>query len=77
MRIVLSILAITAFLTSCSVNTDGDVDINPNDVQYFKDGRTGLCFGIVASRKFGEASSTGIGITCVPCEQASDRDWET
>lgn len=67
--ILILAVIIGATLTSCDVNTSGNIDINPSDVQYFKDGRTGLCFGVVASRKAGEASATGLGLTCVPCEE--------
>lgn len=69
MKKILALICI-AFLASCSVNTskiDGG-NIDPNDITYFKDSRTGLCFAIMASRKTGDASSTGLGMTCVPCE---------
>lgn len=39
-----------------------------NKVTYVRDARTDLCFAIVASRKTGSFSPTGLGITEVPCE---------
>jgi len=38
------------------------------ELTYFKDTRTGLCFATIASRKTGDASQSGLGLTCVPCE---------
>ena len=63
------LLSAVALLASCSVNTSGNIDINGNDVAYFKDSRTGLCYGAMASRKTGEWNTSGLGITCVPCEK--------
>ena len=67
----LALLSLTA-MTSCDAHTSGNIDIDPTDVTYFKDSRSGLCFGAVASRKSGEASSSGLGLTCVPCESVKD-----
>ena len=64
----LGILALCAVLfTSCSVNTSGNVDIDATDIKYVKDSRTGLCYGVVASRRTFSFSTTGLGVTCVPC----------
>jgi hypothetical protein len=52
----------------CSVNTSGNIDIDADDLQYFKDDRTGLCFAAVASRKSMSTDATGLGLTCVPCD---------
>lgn len=64
-----AIVLLTAF-SSCSVNSSKiDVDsFETEDIIYFKDLRTGLCFGVAASRVYGATSSTGMGMTCVPCE---------
>lgn len=65
----LTLLALCAVLfIGCAVNTSGNVDFDANDIKYAKDTRTGLCFGVVASRKSFTASTTGLGLTCVPCE---------
>lgn len=56
-------------LTSCSVNSSDNIDIDGTDMTYFKDSRTGLCFGAVASRRTMSASTTGLGVTCVPCDK--------
>ena len=65
------LIATVLLLGSCSVNTSGNVDIDPTDIQYVKDTRTGLCFGIVASRKTMSAAVSGLGITCVPCDSVA------
>ena len=62
------IILALALLGSCSVNTSGNIDIDADDLQYFKDDRTGLCFAAVASRKSLSADATGLGLTCVPCD---------
>jgi len=65
----LTLLALCAVLfAGCSVNTSGNVDIDATDIQYVKDDRSGLCFGVVASRKTMTPTTTGLGLTCVPCE---------
>ena len=68
MKKVLMTLYVGLLLTSCGVSTSGSVNVSPEDVQYFKDSRTELCFGIVASRKAGSFGTTGLGVTCVPCK---------
>jgi hypothetical protein len=37
-------------------------------ITYVQDARTGLCFGMVATRKTGSTNQTGLGMTMVPCE---------
>ena len=69
MRKILTVLLGVVLLSSCSVHTSDNVDIDPEDIQYVKDDRTGLCFGIVASRKSYQTDATGLGVTCVPCEK--------
>ena len=54
-------------LSSCDVHTSNNIDVDPTDITYVKDSRTGLCFGIVASRKSFSTDATGLGVTCVPC----------
>ena len=68
MKKVLLILAVAVY-TSCSVSTSGNVDVDASDIKYVKDSRTGLCYGVVASRKAMTASTTGLGVTCVPCDK--------
>ena len=68
-KIIIVLAVITLGLTSCSVNSSDNVDIDGNDMVYFKASRTGLCFGAVASRKAMTASTTGLGVTCVPCKE--------
>tara|TARA_R110002012_G_scaffold188007_5_gene355051 strand:+ start:347 stop:577 length:231 start_codon:yes stop_codon:yes gene_type:complete len=63
---VLMVMIVT--LTSCGVGTSNNVNFDGNDMSYFKDGRTNLCFGVVASKKALSVETTGLGVTCVPCE---------
>ena len=65
--LILGIVALM-FLGSCGVRTSSNINIDGKDLKYFKDDRTGLCFAIVASRKSFKVSATGLGLTCVPCE---------
>ena len=44
MKRILTILLSVVLLSSCSVHTSDNVDIDPEDIQYVKDERTGLCF---------------------------------
>ena len=70
MKKIIIVLAVIALgLTSCSVGSSDNIDIDGHDVTYFKDSRTGLCFGAVASQKFMDASASGLGMTCVPCKE--------
>jgi len=70
MKTKLTLLALCATLfAGCSVSTSGNVDFDADDIQYEKDSRTGLCFGLVATRKPFEAGTSGLGLTCVPCDK--------
>jgi len=66
----LTLLALCAVLfAGCAVNTSSNVDFDGDDIKYVKDNRTGLCYGVTASRKSFTASTTGLGLTCVPCDK--------
>lgn len=56
------------FITSCSVNTSDNVNVDTTKFSYYKDSRTNLCFAVVASRKSGSTDATGLGVACVPCD---------
>ncbi len=62
------VLLVAVSLSSCSVNSSNNVSFKGKDLSYFKDYRTNLCFGVVASRKTGSLTTSGLGVTCVPCE---------
>ena len=64
----LTTLLFALLLCSCSVNTSSNVNFKGEDLIYFKDSRTNLCFAVVASRKTASFDTTGLGVTCVPCE---------
>jgi hypothetical protein len=68
MKKIILVLAVSFGMVSCGVNSSSNIDIDGEDVVYFKDSRTGLCFGAVASRKTADFETTGLGMTCVPCE---------
>ena len=68
MKKIVIVLGLALTMGGCSVNSSSNVDIDGNDMMYFKDSRTELCFGAVASRKTMSASTSGLGVTCVPCE---------
>ncbi len=59
-------IILLVFITSCSENPsyikNGNRNINPYDIHYIKDSRTGLCF---AERGTGNTYT----MTCVPCSQ--------
>ena len=61
-------LLIAILLFSCTVNTSNNVDFKEEDLSYFKDNRTKLCFAVVASRRSASFETTGLGVTNVPCK---------
>ena len=69
-KILISLVVVMSLgLTSCSVNSAEIDDFDASKISYYKDVRTGVCYGVVASRKTMSASSTGLGITTVDCEK--------
>ncbi len=59
------------FFSGCGVEpskiSDKQATKMAKNITYFKDKRTGLCFGSVASRKTGDTSQSGLGLTRIPC----------
>ena len=41
-----------------------------NNITYFKDDKTGLCFAIIGINVKNRTDAIGLGFTCVPCEKA-------
>ena len=64
MRILILLLLVLA--TGCGVNTSGNINITPSDIQIIRKGD--LCFGFVASRKSFSMDTTGLGLTYIPCD---------
>lgn len=68
--ILIGIILLAA--TSCDVNpskiSQKDAEDFAEQITYFKDNRTGLCFAIIATRKTASTDQNGIGLTMVPCE---------
>ena len=67
-------LVLGLFLVGCgvntSVNTSGDININPDDIRIVR--KNNLCFALVASRKAGHYSTSGLGLAHVPCEKLGE-----
>ena len=57
---------LTLLLSSCEVNTSGNINIEPNDIKIIK--KNNLCFGLFPSRKSFSLDTTGLGLTYIPCE---------
>jgi hypothetical protein len=58
-------------LSSCASKTGKVGKIDPNDVTYFQDPRTDICYAIIGAKSGDDFAnqSTSIGLACVPCEQ--------
>ncbi len=67
----LVIIACLSLVIGCSVNSsklsERYAQDFVDDMRFVKSRSTGLCFGVIASRKTGDLQSTGVGITQVPC----------
>jgi hypothetical protein len=73
-RLFLLVLLVSMFFVlGCSVEPskvkDGHAKKMAQKITYFKDHRTGLCYGVIATRKTMRTSQSGMGMTTVPCEQ--------
>jgi len=64
---LLTILLAVLLISGCSVSTSSNIKVNGNDLVYFKDNRTDMCFAAVASKQAGSTDTTGLGITQVEC----------
>jgi len=67
---LLLLMLIVVIFTACQSTTGKVGNIDPNDITYFEDPRTGICYAIIGAREgdsFNE--STSIGLTIVPCEK--------
>lgn len=65
----LTILLAALLISGCSVGTSSNIEVDGNDLVYFKDNRTDLCFAVVASKKAGSLDTTGLGMTEVECTE--------
>lgn len=74
--VILGISLMGNLIVGCDVNpskmSQGYADDMASKITYTSDGRTGLCFAIVASRKTGDAAQTGRGLTEVPCGKVQE-----
>ena len=62
-----SVAALFVILTSCQISSDiNSAEVKENMI-YFKDERTGLCFAAVGSTN-SSSLSKDVSFTCVPCD---------
>ena len=65
-------LVLVLSLMSCDVNSSkfgtDEAKTFVNNITYVKDTRTNLCFALIASRRTGSFSQSGMGISQVPCD---------
>ena len=66
------LLTMVLFVVACDINPskfgDDEVIALSGNIVYVKDLSSGLCFGLVASRKTGAIGQSGMGITRAPCQ---------
>ncbi len=74
--LIIMLMLMALALTGCDVNPSkfgsGEAKKFATKITYVKDHRTDLCFALVASRKTGTASQSGMGIAQVPCTAVAD-----
>lgn len=63
--LVSTLLAVV--LSSCQFNDKADTDEIKDNIVYFRDSNTGLCFAAINSINTKSLSSSS-SITCVPCD---------
>lgn len=57
----------SSLLAGCGVRTSDNVVFDANSVKYFQDERTGFCFSVMVTRKAWSPSTSGVGMSKVPC----------
>ncbi|MBK1667000.1 hypothetical protein CKO28_02945 [Rhodovibrio sodomensis] len=62
-----ALTAAALLLTGCGASTSGNLTIDPQDIQYVQDSRTGLCFAFVGSGKKLDPDTSGVAMSNVPC----------
>ena len=72
-RLIACLFLAVLIVWGCDVNpsaiTSKYADDMAGKITYAQDHRTGLCFGVIASRKTGSTDQTGFGMTLVPCAE--------
>lgn len=73
MKKLIFVILLTGIVFSCGTKSAKIGNIDEEDVSYYEDTRTGLCFSAVGSRQGSDISGagTGMGWTCVPCDSLS------
>lgn len=66
-KTVLMIMILLVSLSGCQINEKPEVDSIKENLVYFKDDRTGLCFAAVNSTNT-KSLSNSTSIACVPCD---------
>ena len=67
MKKILAFLGLVVIMSACQMSTTANVNKIGDNLRYFKDSRTGLCFAAIGSVSASSGSSY-TSITCVPCE---------
>lgn len=63
------ILAGIALTLAACGGTSKNVSIDPSDIFYTRDDRTGLCYAFVGSAPAMSVQTTGVAMTHVPCTE--------
>ncbi len=64
---------IILIIQGCQINEKPEVDSIKENLVYFKDSKTGLCFAAVNSTNT-KSMSNSTSITCVPCDSLKNVD---
>ena len=60
--------ALALGLTACGGHSSSNVSVDPEDIKYTYDSRTGKCFAYVGSGNL--TKTTGVALAQVPCDDA-------
>lgn len=67
LAVLAAILLLAVVLQSCQFNSTPEPDSIKENIVYFKDERSGLCFAAINSTNT-QSLSNSSSITCVPCD---------
>lgn len=68
--LAVALILLSFVLSSCGTKSAKIQSLDADDISYFQDKDTGLCFAAIGSRQGSDISGggTGMGFTCVPCD---------
>lgn len=67
MKKILIVFGMVLLMSACQISDKTNVQKIGNNITYFKDAKTGLCFAAVNSIS-SSSSNSYTSITCVPCD---------